>query len=129
MRLQQGYFGRGRVMAMASKRYPIVFGDFDNGEAFDKIFAAVSQYGFEDNSWHNDTQPCMVQDGDHGFQLTIWVDYKDPDLAEYVDARKDGSVKQFIFCEQNTDTFEITEEWQYDDVDALIAHVKKVMEA
>lgn len=119
---------------MASKRYQIEFPDFDNGEAFDKIFAAVSQYGFEDHSWHNDTQPCILQDGGHGFHLKIWVDYKDPDLAEYTDERKDGSVKKFIFCEQNDEgqesygcTSEITEEWQYDDVDALIAHVKKVM--
>jgi len=109
------------------KAYKREFPDFDNGEAFDKIFAAVSQYGFEDHSWHNDTQPCMLQDGGHGFHLVIWVDYKDPDLAEYVDERKDGSVKQFIFCEQNDETSEITEEWQYDDVDTLIAHVKKVM--
>lgn len=110
------------------KRYQEEFGDFDNGEAFEKIFAAVSQYGFEDHSWHNDTQPCMLQDGGHGFHLVIWVDYKDPDLAEYVDERKDGSVKQFMFGERDEDG-EYTEEWQYDDADALIAHVKKVMEA
>ena len=39
-----------------------------------------------------------------------------------------GKMKQFMFGERDEDG-EYTEEWHYDDIDALISHVKKVMES
>ena len=110
------------------KAYLNEFADFDNGTAFDTILAAVSTYGFKDHSWHNDAMPCILAEQDNGFHLIIWVDFKDPNKAEFVDQRKDGTFKQFIFGERDEDG-EYTEEWQYDDVNALIAHVEKVMTA
>jgi len=109
-------------------QYQRQFPDFDDCETFDKIFAAVSEHGFKDQSWHNDVMPCMIKDCGNDFHLIIWVDFKDPDKAEFVEHRKDGSIKQFMFGEQD-DQDEYTEEWQYDDVDALIAHVERVVTA
>ena len=110
------------------KAYLKEFADFDNGTAFDTILAAVSTYGFKDHSWHNDAMPCILMEHDNGFQLIIWVDFKDPTKAEFVEQRQDGTVKQFMFGERD-EHGEYTEEWQYDDVNALIAHVEKVMTA
>ena len=104
------------------KQYQQQFPDFDDCETFDKIFAVLNKHGFEDQSWHNDVMPCMIKDCGNDFELVIWIDYKDPDKAEFTDQRKE-SMKQFMFGERDQD--EYIEEWQYDDVDALIAHVER----
>ena len=49
-------------------------------------------------------------------------------LAEFVDERKDGSMKQFMFGERDADG-EYTEEYHYDDADKLIADAKKILTA
>ncbi|MDT2075999.1 MAG: hypothetical protein RMX26_08435 [Planktomarina sp.] len=110
------------------KAYLNEFASFDNGPAFDTILAAISSYGFKDHSWHNDAMPCILLEHDHGFQLVIWVDYKDLTKAEFPEQRLEGKMKQFMFGERDEDG-EYTEEWHYDDIDALISHVKKVMES
>tara|TARA_R110002050_G_scaffold247314_1_gene385104 strand:+ start:174 stop:509 length:336 start_codon:yes stop_codon:yes gene_type:complete len=109
-------------------QYKTEFADFDNGAAFDKILNAVAPHGFKDLSWHNDAMPSMSMDCGNGFSLVIRVDYKDPAKSEFPQWRKDKAIKQFMFGELDEDG-EHTEEWQYDDIDALITHVEKVMTA
>ncbi len=104
------------------------FPDFDDLEVFEKIFNALKGEGFEDHSWHNDVAPCILKDCGNDFHLVIWVDYKNPDLAEFADARKDGDMKQFMFGERDPDG-EYTETYEYDDADKLIADVKKILNA
>ena len=104
------------------------FPNFDDLESFEKILNALKGEGFEDYSWHNDAMPCIGKDIGNDFHLIIWVDYKNPDLAEFVDERKDGSMKQFMFGERDADG-EYTEEYLYDDADKLIADAKKILTA
>ena len=104
------------------------FPNFDNMETFNNILNAVREHNFSDVSWKNDAMPCMQTELSHGFQLVIWVDYKDAKLAEFTDERESGEMKQLMFGERDEDG-EYTEQWQYDDADALIAHVNKVMTA
>ena len=110
------------------KQYEKEFAGFDNGEAFDKILDAVKAHNGTDRSWHNDAMPCILFDFDDvkGFDLVIWVDHKDPNASQFVEQRLNGSIKQFMFGERDEDG-SYTEEWNYDDVDLLIAHVHKVM--
>lgn len=106
--------------------YKEEFCDFDNGEAFEKLLNALSEYGWRDNSWHNDSKPCIIFNEKDEFPLIIWVDYKDPKKSEFAEERKAGSAKQFMFCERSEDG-DYLEEWHYDDVNRLIAYVEKVM--
>ena len=102
------------------------FPNFDDLATFEKILNAVKDEGFEDHSWHNDAMPCILKDCGNGFHLVIWVDYKNPDLAEFVDERNDGSMKQFMFGDRDQDG-EYMEKYEYDDVDKMIADIKRVV--
>jgi hypothetical protein len=58
-----------------TKQYMTAFPDFDNGDTFDTLLAALEPMGFVDNSWHYDDQPCiMYQEYEYG-NITVWVDY------------------------------------------------------
>ena len=103
-----------------------VFPDFDDTTTIEQILDTVKEYGFKDISWHNDTMPCISKQFENGFSLVIWVDYKDPDKSQFVDQRKNESVRRFMFGETDQDG-EYIEEWQYDNVEALLTHVNSVM--
>ena len=67
-----------------TKQYMTAFPDFDNGDTFDTLLAALEPMGFVDNSWHYDDQPCiMYQDPDNEYgNIKVWVDYSDRTLRE-----------------------------------------------
>jgi hypothetical protein len=48
--------------------------------------------GFEDQSWHNDACPCLINETMH---LILYVDYDDFDKCEFPDARKSGDMKKY----------------------------------
>ena len=102
------------------------FPDFDDDATFEQILDTVKDYGFEDISWHNDTMPCIGKKFENDFSLVIWVDYKDPNKSQFVDQRKNESMRRFMFGETDQDG-EYIEEWQYDNVEALLSHVSSVM--
>lgn len=52
-------------------------------EFSDIVFPAwLRERGFEDESWHNDAAPRAVRALREGLQLTVWVDYDDPNERE-----------------------------------------------
>jgi hypothetical protein len=67
-----------------TKQYMTAFPDFDNGDTFDALFAALEPMGFVDDSWHNDASPCiMYQEPDNEYgNIKVWVDYFDRNLRE-----------------------------------------------
>ena len=97
------------------------------GKTIDKVIGKV--FGKDVNETiGNAIDKDIGKDIGNDFHLIIWVDYKNPDLAEFVDERKDGSMKQFMFGERDADG-EYTEEYHYDDADKLIADAKKILTA
>ncbi len=108
-------------------QFKIEFTDYDNDASFVKIRDAVSQYGFTDISWRNDTQPSLLCECKDGTEFVIWVDYSDPKLSEHCDQRLDGTYLPYILCHQSDD-LGFGEDWQFHNVDELISKVAEVME-
>ena len=49
--------------------------------------------GFKDSSWHNDAMPSLINEVLH---LHLFVDYADPDLSEFQEARRSGRPRYFL---------------------------------
>jgi hypothetical protein len=64
------------------------FPDFD-----DNLSAYVAELpeGWSDNSWKHDTCPHLALPNG----IRLWIDYANPDKAEYTDERKAGTVRRF----------------------------------
>ena len=63
------------------KNYLKEFPDFDNIEVFEEIEKRLSDCGFSDHSWHNDTNPSLqIHHGEK--EVKVFVSYKenDPDM-------------------------------------------------
>ena len=74
-----------------TKQYMTAFPDFDNGDTFDTLLAALEPMGFIDDSWHNDASPCIMYQDSVGYltnpdneygNIKVWVDYSDRTLRE-----------------------------------------------
>jgi len=78
-----------------TKHYMKEFSDFDNGDAIDKMLEQLKPHGFDDESWHNDTCPCIIKEISEDNRIQIFVDYKDPQKSEYPEDRESGSMKIF----------------------------------
>lgn len=46
---------------------------------------------WQDISWHNDAMPCLQPTP----LLSVWIDSVDPDLSDFADSRRDGTMKRF----------------------------------
>lgn len=103
-----------------TKHYLTQFKDFDNGDVFEKLLWALKPYGFDDNSWRNDTCPTIGKKKDNEDFIQIFVDFKDPNLSEYPECRSEGRMKVFSVY-SDTDTIEI-------ETDSLQDALKKVLE-
>ena len=99
-----------------TKQYMTAFPDFDNGNTFDTLLAALEPMGFFDSSYKNDVSPSIMLPNKYDLSaITVWVDYKDRALREWPETIAD------IFVEityADTDIFvELTHaEDQYDGV-------------
>jgi hypothetical protein len=60
------------------------FQDFDNGENFAKVLAALQPLGFEDSTWVNDACPSVTKMDALEFDsvMIVYVDYADPEQRE-----------------------------------------------
>ena len=89
-----------------TKQYMTAFPDFDNGDTFDALLAALEPMGFFDVSYKNDISPSIMLPDKYSLSaITVWVDYKDRALREWPETIAD------IFVE-------ITDpEHQYDGLD------------
>ena len=64
--------------------YKVEFSDYDNGELFERMLAALIPHGYSDSSWRNDACPSMgmvLENG--GYSLQIHIDYADPEMRAY----------------------------------------------
>lgn len=86
---------------------------------FDEELPSID--GFVDRSWHNEPCPCMINEE---LQLLLFIDFKNPDLAEYPEERKSGNLQRFMILRLDTDGG-ITDELilSTDDLDAVRAFV------
>jgi len=87
-----------------TKNYMKQFSDFDNADVFETILEGLKPHGFDDGSWRNDSCPSVgreIKDGDY---ISVFVDYKNPDLAEFPEDRKSGQMKVITIYSQVDDT-------------------------
>ena len=67
-----------------TKQYMTAFPDFDNGDTFDALLAALEPMGFIDVSYKNDISPSIMLPDKYSLSaITVWVDYKDRALREW----------------------------------------------
>ena len=67
-----------------TKQYMTAFPDFDNGDTFDTLLAALEPMGFFDSSYKNDVSPSIMLPNKYDLSaITVWVDYKDRALREW----------------------------------------------
>jgi hypothetical protein len=67
-----------------TKQYMTAFPDFDNGDTFDTLLAALEPMGFIDSSYKNDVSPSIMLPNKYDLSaITVWVDYKDRALREW----------------------------------------------
>lgn len=82
-----------------------VFADFDDD--LDALIATLPA-GWADNSWRNDTCPCLINEefASLSCDARIWIDYKDPAL------RENPKVTRFqISTSGYGDIFLLTDDW------------------
>jgi len=101
-------------------RYKTEHPAYDNGKAFEHAAEELAQYGFTDQSWHNDACPslyCPINHDDENY-VTLWVDYHKPAMREFeewsefaVSVYKDGNQTEYS---------------EYDNLDAALAKAKEL---
>ena len=102
----------GNEMTIGSfSAYQSVFSDFD----YDYI-ALGNQLGDKwiDYAWRNDTNPRfslqICEEPDTWYDL--WFDYKDPNLSEHKEARLEGTMTQFMLCDEYGQEILSTNDWE-----------------
>ena len=102
----------GNEMTIGSfPAYQSVFSDFD----YDYI-ALGNQLGDKwiDYAWRNDTNPRfslqVCEEPDTWYDL--WFDYKDPNLSEHKEARLEGTMTQFMLCDEYGQEILSTNNWE-----------------
>lgn len=82
--------------------------------------------GFEDQSWHNDACPCLINETLH---LILYVDYDDFDKCEFPDARRSGEMKKYHLMELSEDNQVVggpeSQILETDEISEVIAEVDR----
>lgn len=79
--------------------------------------------GFEDTSYHHDVCPSLTN-SELGLQL--FVDYADPDLSEYPEARRSGELTRFRLMPAPGSSVDLDLEANSDDLGEILAAIAKV---
>jgi len=93
---------------------------YDNEGAFLQAQEALREYGYTDQSWHNDTCPCLIKMNDSATEdfIRVWIDYKDPAAREMDDMLEFGIS---VMC----DGFSL-KDFAFDTVEECIAKAKEL---
>ena len=101
-----------------TKQYMTAFPDFDNGDTFDTLLAALEPMGFFDSSYKNDVSPSIMLPNKYDLSaITVWVDYKDRALREWPETIAD------IFV-QVDDEFASNFNYDYTSVDDALKFIR-----
>lgn len=92
-----------------------VRGEFPDFDALDE-FDALLGLGFTDTSWHNDLAPSMSRPG-----LSVFVDYRDPNLSEYGPDR--GDLRFLVFPTDAEGAPTDDEGTSFATLDEVVAHI------
>lgn len=92
--------------------------NFDNGTAFEYALGVLEGHRFADQSYKNDTCPCLIHyiDQDNEEYIRLWIDYKDPEK------REDSTWKEFG-VQYMSEGFEL-KSWHFDTLDDAITKAK-----
>ena len=91
-------------------------------EFTDIVFpAALISRGFEDESWHNDAAPRAVRKLDTK-QLTVWVDYDNPELREIP-----GAKKFMLVVERDYEDAEPETVGEFDDEETMLRAIDSLL--
>ena len=101
-----------------TKQYMTAFPDFDNGDTFDTLLAALEPMGFFDSSYKNDVSPSIMLPNKYDLSaITVWVDYKDRALREWPETITDIFVEITYAEDQYLES--INREHREDDADGV----------
>jgi hypothetical protein len=100
--------------------------DFDNEEIFEQLESKLSEHGFEDLSWHNDTNPSLQLNYDEK-EVKVFVSYKnDPDMdALFIIFGYDWDIQEEINLTK-TDNIEDAVESAVSIKDIILSDEKKI---
>ena len=65
------------------KQYQHEFPHYDNGPAFEQMLDWLAPLGFKDNSWHNDTCPCIALSRPDGERIIeLYIEYGNREIRD-----------------------------------------------